>query len=307
MTGIGFDLLLAHNSLPPGIGFDERARVAAAAGFVGIGASVLDYEASPGRPGVAGQRRVSADRYGVGVWEIEPVIGFDGGGVHVRRGERGAEWGPASLMPGLKRYDRETETASFELAAAVGARHFVAVGSWGEVEAARSTDEFGALCDRAGRHGLQIALEFVVGTSVPTLRDAARVVSEAGRANGGVCLDTWHLLCGDPESNSIDWLGDVSVPVVQLSDGTRPGPGLDAIGQIGRGLHERRAPGTGEFDLVGVLTHLLRRDGELPLISVEVLSDSLAAAPVEKSAIELHDTAAAVVRTALAHHALELG
>lgn len=277
---INSELILAFNSLPPDVPLIERMDIAAEVGFAGIGVSVLDHQLTHGGVRGAAALRRAADGRGIRIAELEPAIGFDGGYANpASAGGRPVPWGPASIAPEIMHYDQETERAAFELANEAGANHIVAIGSWGTRPHDVIVDEFAALCDRAIPHGLEVALEFVVGTSVATLEAAAKVVAEAGRQDGGLCLDTWHLYRGGHARNELGFVGPARITVVQLSDGVQGKARQSVIEEIDAGLHERRIPGEGEFDLAQVLTTLSRRNGSrLPPISIEVLSDELRSA-----------------------------
>ena len=54
----------------------------------------------------------------------------------------------------------------------------------------RGVENFGKVCDEASRFGLRIAFEFMRWRNVRTIDEAARLVAEAGRSNGGIVLDT---------------------------------------------------------------------------------------------------------------------
>lgn len=78
-------------------------------------------------------------------------------------------------------------------------------------------------------------------------------------------------------------------------------------------MHSRRIPGAGDFDLDGVLTVLLPRlDGQLPPISVEVISDTVvamqpreAAAALYAGAVQTMNAAAIILRRELGDACLE--
>jgi sugar phosphate isomerase/epimerase len=40
---------------------------------------------------------------------------------------------------------------------------------------------------------MQVALEFRPYSNIPDVAAAANIVAEADRANGGLCVDTWHF------------------------------------------------------------------------------------------------------------------
>lgn len=146
-------LILAFNSLPTEVSFSDRVAAAAAAGFSGVGVSVLEYQASGGSPASAAKLGSIAESYGVRISELEVALGFDSG--HARSScaaQLPVSWGPSSIAPGLTYHDGAIEHAAFELASETGAHHLVAVGSWGSRPHGKIVEEFAALCDRAMVH-----------------------------------------------------------------------------------------------------------------------------------------------------------
>ena len=67
---------------------------------------------------------------------------------------------------------------------------------------------------RAPRHRHSSSLS---SSSSSALADAAAIVEAAGRSNGGILLDTWHLLRG-PDAGAIDSAAARSVVAIQISD-----------------------------------------------------------------------------------------
>ena len=57
-------------------------------------------------------------------------------------------------------------------------------------------NHFAALCDRAARHGLLVAFEFLPWSDVPDVAAAWRLIRLADRKNGGLLIDTWHYFRG---------------------------------------------------------------------------------------------------------------
>ena len=55
------------------------------------------------------------------------------------------------------------------------------------------TERFAAVCDRAAEHGLIVGLEPIVLGGLRHVAQAAEVVTGAGRPNGGVTVDLYHV------------------------------------------------------------------------------------------------------------------
>ena len=147
-------------------------------------------------------------------------------------------------------------------------------GDWGVNDAAES---FAGLCDRAGEHGLVVHLEFLPWSKIPDVATAWEVVRRAGRANGGIAVDSWHFFRSGADAETLRDVPGTSVLGIQLDDG----PVEAEANLIEATLHERRLPGEGEFDLAG-LVGILRDMGAHAPVGVEVFSDELhALAPAE--------------------------
>jgi sugar phosphate isomerase/epimerase len=169
------------------------------------------------------------------------------------------------------------EDALFAIADALGARSInAALPDPRGLAIARIADAFGALCERAARHGLLVTLEFLPWTPIGDAATAARVVAAAGAANGGVMLDAWHWMRSGGDLAGVD---ATRVFGIQLCDA----PAEADADPIDETLHRRLLPCEGDADLVGLLAHLARGGCRAP-IGVEVFSDALAAAPVDEIA-----------------------
>lgn len=172
------------------------------------------------------------------------------------------------------------------------ARHLQAVGTFGQdVLEDDAAEAFAALCDRAARFGLLVALEFVPHTNVPDAGVATQLVQKANRPNGGLCVDSWHHFRGRNDDALLQEVPAERVVVVQLDDG--PAIPVDDDFFVDTRQH-RLPPGHGEFDLTGFLQLLRRSDVRAP-VSVEVLTQ-----PSGRSAADIASTLAASSRDVLA-------
>jgi len=114
-----------------------------------------------------------------------------------------------------------------------------ASGDSGELEEAAS--DFGELCDLARRLGVRVALEFLGGAQqVKDVRTAWQIVELAGRANGGLLIDTFHFYKGGSDLADLEPLtGDKvflvhindapDLPPAEVEDGDRVFPGDGAL------------------------------------------------------------------------------
>jgi len=164
--------------------------------------------------------------------------------------------------PGAPYYEEALESEVFEMAEAlqvdgINLLLHSAPGSGMEV----ATEAFAAACDRAAALGVRVHLEFG-RTRVPgNIPEAARVVEDAGRPNGGLMIDAWHVHWG---SGSFEDLGAVAgsrITGVQLCDAPPVEP--EDYGWATR--HQRVAPGRGAADLALLLRKLRAIGSRAPL------------------------------------------
>jgi sugar phosphate isomerase/epimerase len=230
------ELILSHFSLAPMHPIEDRVRLAAANGFAGIGLYVgqfLELE----KEGLGGDYLSELlDRYSVCLAEIEVIggLGVDGNG-----GEKAANF----------------EAAAWRMADRFGCRYLQVIGPAGE--RLRAATAFASLCDRASDHGLVLGLEFLPFNDVVSAADALRIVEDAGRPNGGVCIDIWHHERGARDLDMLRSIPGDLITGVQMNDG----PILPEIDDYYTDcLANRRAPGDGEFDIEAVV-EILRASG----------------------------------------------
>lgn len=175
--------------------------------------------------------------------------------------------GVAVLDIEILRLKPETRVPDFEAILAVGAEFGATevLVACNDADEARQTDNFAALCDLARPFGLHPHLEFMPWTDARDLEQAARIVATANRENGGVLVDAFHF---DRSASRLDALRDIPparLRYAQLCDVAGPRP--DDMAEILRqARNERRFPGDGDCDLLGLLGALPR---DIPL-SLEI-------------------------------------
>ena len=147
-------LVVSSYTLGTTVGFADRVRAAAEAGFDGIGLRAENYsERRPLRRRHARHRRA----HGVRILEVEYLTG----------------WGTAADRDEAQQAKEHTV---FHMARAFGVRHLNA-GLLEKLPLDAVVDEFAALCERAGPD-LTVALEFMPYSGVPDLATAWQVVQE---------------------------------------------------------------------------------------------------------------------------------
>jgi sugar phosphate isomerase/epimerase len=276
------DLILSHFSLGRFRPFEERVRAAADAGFAAMGLYIGDYERLRAEGARDADLRAVLDHHGMRVVEIEALRGWS-----VMSARSGAPAATAERGAYLR-----AERSVFAMSDALGPAHHVQViGPYtGTLEDA--AEAFAGLCDRAAEHGLAAAIEFLPEMSnIPDAATAMRIVSLAGRSNGGICLDCWHHFRGANDDGMLRSIPAERVFTVQFDDGPRQRVDPDYYTDCTR---HRNVPGEGEFDLAGFLRLLSGMGVRLPL-SVEVMSAGLLARPAAEVARRLADATRAVM------------
>ena len=160
---------------------------------------------------------------------------------------------------------------------ALGATHTVAVCLDPELADPEATARNLRLAaSMAADAGMDVAVEFLPWTGIPTLRACVELIDRVGADNVGVLLDTWHWARqpGGPDHECLASLDGSLIPVLQVSDTGDPieDPYLEAT-------TARRLPGDGGVDFDGLFA-TLRAIGADPLVCPEVFDvASLAASP----------------------------
>jgi len=162
------------------------------------------------------------------------------------------------------RLDPETRVADFEPMLAIsrrlGASDLLVHGA--DPDSARLADNWGRLCDLAGRYGLAANLEPMPWVEISTVARANRILAAAPRANAAVLPDAIHFF---RDANRLEDLANTKTRYVQFCDAPREKPAsLDEIRRQARA--DRLMPGEGGLDLRGLLAAL---PGDLP-VSLEI-------------------------------------
>ena len=274
MSAFMTDQIIASFTLRTATSFEQRVRSAAAAGFRQIGLNLDQYRALKAAGLSTPDMIAILGHHGVRVAEIDVLVGF---------AASDPSGGGEPLLPFLTYATPEDEAVLFEMADAFGARHLQTIGTFDRPLEADAAVRFGVLCDRAADHNLLVTLEFMPGTSVPDAGVASRVVIEADRPNGGICVDSWHYFRGASDETLLRTMPAEKVFLLQISDGT-VAPRNDNY--VEDTLHNRMVPGEGEFDLPSMFS-VLREIGVQAPVCLEVMSDELDADGPDAVAIRL--------------------
>ena len=277
------DLILSHFSLGRFRPFEERVRAAAEAGFAAMGLYIGDYQRLRAEGAKDADLRAVLDHHGLRIVEIEALRGWS-------ETEKAEQDRDAYL---------KAETEVFTMSDALGPGHHVQVIGPYSGTLDDAAQAFAGVCDRAAEHGLAAAIEFLPEmTNIPDAATAMQIVTRAGRANGGICLDSWHHFRGANDDDMLRAIPAAAIFTVQFDDGPAKRVDPDYYTDCTR---HREVPGDGDFDLTGFLRLVAEMGVRLPL-SVEVMSAKLQDQTAGEITQRLADATRAVLTAAGRRH-----
>ena len=272
-SGAAPPLVISSYTLGTEVGYRDRVRAAAAAGFDGIGLRAENYWAAM-EGGLTGADMVEiAGAAGTPVLEVEYLTAWGSA----------ADRGPAQ---------QHKELSVFEMARTFGVSHLNA-GLLEKLPLEQMIDAFGTLCDRAG-DDLMVALEFMPYSGVPDLSTAWQIIDGSGRANAGLIVDVWHWARAGMTAADLTTVPAARIISVQLCD-VRAEPMSPLRSES---LGHRLPPGEGHGDAAGLVRALDRHGVRPKVVAVEVISDELVAGGVESAATTCADAARRVLANA---------
>ena len=165
------------------------------------------------------------------------------------------------------RLDPGTDIPAFEpvlaLAARLHATDILVHGNDGEK--ARLVEQWGRLCELAGRHGLAANLEPMPWVEISTVAKAMEVLEAARRPNGKLLVDAIHFYRAQNTLAELRRIPEARLSYIQFCD-AQPGIPADMEEMIRQARGDRLFPGEGGLDLAGLLRAL---PADLP-ISLEI-------------------------------------
>jgi sugar phosphate isomerase/epimerase len=188
---------------------------------------------------------------------------FAGHGLQVLAVEVMSQWADGDTETG-----RADAQAVCRVAQFLGARYVVAVCLQPDMDIAAGTAGLQMAASIAGEHGLQVCLEWLPGTGMPSMRIARTLIERSGASNVGYTIDILHWQCqpGGPDWNTLAEVAPDSVYVVQLSDCPYPlPPGVVEPS-------DRLLPGRGDIEAARLLQRMLELE-MAPIMSVEVFDE----------------------------------
>ncbi len=240
--------------------FRDRVEAAARAGFTGFGLFFTDLPAVIERHGYAGMRAILADN-GITQIEFEALIDWFADGA---RGAAAAE-------------SRQLLLRSAE---ALGGCHIKAAGDLsGDWPIERMTESFAKLCDEAAQGGSRIGIEMISFSNIASLDRVAALIEGAGRENGGLMLDIWHVERGGVALAQVAALPAAWIFGVELNDAADTVEGTLFEDTV----YRRRFCGEGAFDIRGFID-AVKAAGYAGAYGIEVLSDAVRRMPLERVA-----------------------
>lgn len=185
--------------------------------------------------------------------------------------------------------DRVVETA-----ARVGSPSVTAVEMMGVTPSLdEAAEAFAQLCDLAAEHGMKAHIEFLPFGGIPDLASAWAIVQAAGRANGGLTLDSWHFFRSGSSFGLLESIPGSRIHTIQINDAPAQ-PRSDLMQET---MNGRLVPGQGSFDLVPFIRTLDQIGATAP-ISVEIFSADTRAAPMGDAIASWAPAARDIIRKA---------
>jgi sugar phosphate isomerase/epimerase len=234
----------------------ERLPVAAAAGYSGIGLMRSDLLSIRQRYDFPTIRSMLAD-HGMKYLELEFLVGWIADGDELAESE-------------------VVFNDMLEAAENLDVRH-VKVGpdmNATEWPIEHMAERFAGLCDRAAAAGTSVSLELMPWSNITDIETAVAVVDGAGRANGGLLLDIWHIARGGISYAEIADIPAGLVNYVEINDAD-----TELVGTLLEDtLNHRKFCGDGDLDVPRFLDVLAAYGYNGPF-GIEIISEQQRARP----------------------------
>ncbi len=246
--------------------FRDRVESAARAGFTGFGIWHADLEH------VLRKRTLK---------EMKQIL--DDNGIKYLELEFLTDW----FLDGERKRQSDVCKARLLDAAEALQAHHVKVGDFYQqtTPMPHLIEAFATLCAEAAKRGTKVGFELMPFAMIQTLEDSLKLVEGAGASNGGISLDTWHIVKLKIPYDELRRIPSQYIISVELNDGTFECPWS---------LHEdtvnhRRLCGQGEFDVKGFIAAMQDAGYRGPW-GIEVLSEELRKWPLERLTVQAFET-----------------
>lgn len=141
-----------------------------------------------------------------------------------------------------------------ETGARLGAQHVLAGGA--DPEEQRLIENFGRLCEAAAAVGLVANLEPIPMFELGTIAKAARILSAVDQPNSGIVIDPIHFDRAEEKFETLATIPKQWLRYMQFCDAPAERP--DKEGMQFQARFERKIPGEGGLDLIGLLRAMPR-------------------------------------------------
>jgi sugar phosphate isomerase/epimerase len=179
-----------------------------------------------------------------------------------------------------------------EAAEALGARH-LKVGDFvnQEVGMEQAAEAFAALCRDAANAGTRILFEVMPFAMFDNVTDAVRMCELADADNGGLMIDTWHIVKMRGGYEELARVPERFMLGVELNDGMIETPeGMEMTTET---TQHRAFPGHGEFDMPAFMNAVERTGYDGPY-GVEVINTENRGRSLDELASLAYDTSMAM-------------
>lgn len=214
--------------------FRERVEAISRAGFTGMGIWHTDLYHTLESTSLDDMKRILEDN---GIRHLELEFLFDW--FHPAGSERRAK-------------SDEEKAKLLDAAEALGARH-LKVGDFlnQDVPMEQAAEGFATLCRDAADAGTSIVFEVMPFSMIDDLAGALEMCALADAANGGLMIDTWHIVKMRTPYAELAAAPKRFILGVELNDGFLETPhGMDLQTET---TQHRAFPGQGEFDMAGFM------------------------------------------------------
>src|SRR6056300_136600 len=169
-----------------------------------------------------------------------------------------------------KSFNLEALMPFLEVCSYLGAKHVLVVGD--DLNRARLIDNYGIFLEHATQYGLTGDLEFMPWTAVKTSTDCLEIMRAVNKSNSGILVDALHWDRSDRNNEALKQIPESLVNYIQLCDAPRLiNPTTEQLIHTARS--ERLVPGSGEIDLIGMISSL--PSGKVYSVEVPRDNDSL--------------------------------
>ena len=239
----------------------DRVEAAAWAGYTGMGFAHQDLLATRNDIGYAAMKRMLND-HGIVHVEVEFL------GDWFESGDK-------------KKASDAIRGELLEAAHELGARNIKAAGQmWTEdCDVPRYAEAFASVCADAAGIGVDVAIEILPMTNIRKLETGIGIVEQAGHANGGLCIDIWHMVRGGITFDRLSKMPASYFKSVEIDDAT-----AELQGDIWDDtLFRRLYPGEGGFDCPGFIA-AVEKAGFRGVYGVEIINETYRKLPVREQA-----------------------